>query len=75
MAWKTRCKYCRARHRPEFMLHFADKSVCHECACEYRKMFFDYKNRDQKRLEERFRLLGYKFNKIKRIDDGISEDS
>jgi hypothetical protein len=65
-----------------------DKVICHDCACEYRKIFFDYKNREarkkpslllpediQKRYNDMLLETEFKFNPLKRIDDGISENS
>lgn len=71
------------------MIHMLDKVICHDCACEYRKIFFDYKNREARKKpiskdnscdlyisEDGGKTVKpFKFNKIKRIDDGISEDS
>lgn len=49
---RCKCRYCGARHRDSFMSHFPDKSVCPDCCYEYRKIFFNFKNRDKRKIEE-----------------------
>lgn len=48
---KLKCSLCRARHRSRFVLQFPDKTVCQDCAAEYRKIFFNFKNRDARKRE------------------------
>lgn len=55
------------------MWHFWDKSVCFDCVCEYRKMFFGYKNRDARRFQEHLENL--KKAKGEENFNGVSEDS
>lgn len=31
------------------MLVLPDKQVCHDCACEYRKIFFNYQDRESRK--------------------------
>jgi hypothetical protein len=85
---RCKCKLCGARHRQSFVIQFDDKIVCFDCFCEYMKIFRGYKNREARKkpslrlpedVQKRYNdmLLGteFKFNPLKRIDDGISEDS
>lgn len=49
---RCKCKLCGAKHRESFMLHFQDKKVCNDCAYEYRKIFFNYQNRKDRKAKE-----------------------
>lgn len=50
---RCKCKLCGAKHRKQFGLTIRqytdlgceDKFVCNDCASEYRKIFFNFKNR------------------------------
>ena len=48
---RCKCKLCGAKHRRSFVLEINYAYVCNDCACEYRKIFFNYKNRDTRKRE------------------------
>lgn len=49
---RIKCKYCRAKPRIEFSALYRGIEMCHECACEYSKIFDGTKNRKERKVEE-----------------------
>jgi hypothetical protein len=48
---RIKCTLCRSRHRESFMYQLPDKTVCPDCCSEYKKIFYGYKNRDERKKE------------------------